>query len=239
LDVLCKAIPKTGKAIPKTGKDTGVDTSVDVAKIARYMRKNMRTAPHHISTPLTTSRKFNLWANPVLRRVVERFPVDVYTAQRSILPFKACSSCRQLFPSSPVYFQRSGEDRYRSLCKLCQVYEDRYLTANKRARLAGVSGTVSRQEIIELFERARRGDKYLCAHTGDLIPASECCIDHVVPLSHGGLNVISNLCITSARINSKKGDKTINQWALKLHAMGIRVLPDEPVQKMLFTERMG
>jgi 5-methylcytosine-specific restriction endonuclease McrA len=213
----------------------------DRSKLASYVAKNMKNVPHHLSRHFTYSRMFRWWANPALKHLarpeIRDTSVDVYMAQTTTkLTYKPCSRCGITLPKSTLYFQQNGKPDLRGYCRKCQKISDMVINANRTARHYGVPGTLSYDDIEQLFERARRGNKYLESDRGELLDYYDCVLDHEHPLSKNGANTIDNVRITSAHINSKKRDKTPIQWAYELHAMGIRVLPDEPVQKMLFTE---
>jgi hypothetical protein len=215
------------------------------AKISRYMKRNMAEVPHHISNVLTSSRNFHLWANPALWRIGSRFQstsVDVYIAHRTNkIPFKACSFCEQKFPASPIWFQKSGDGRLRSLCKACQKLQDMALFANKRARGYGAPGKLTTQDIAHLFEQARHDKGYVDYHSDKQSPVIldyfACVLDHITPLCNGGSNTPDNLCITSKENNARKGSMPLPKWIVRQAARSIRTryMPDDiSVQMRMF-----
>lgn len=58
----------------------------------------------------------------------------------------------------------------------------------------------------QIFER----DDYTCQYCGDRGVHLHC--DHIVPVSRGGSNDISNLATSCQRCNQSKGCKTIEEW---------------------------
>ena len=86
--------------------------------------------------------------------------------------------------------------------------ESQVKRARKRARSAGVGGSISATDWLALVER--QGDE--CACCGD-----ECAltIDHVIPLSKGGPNTIENVQGLCGGCNERKGsDSTDYRGAL-------------------------
>ena len=65
--------------------------------------------------------------------------------------------------------------------------------------------------IMQVLAEARFGSSlYLDAYSGRLI--SDPTIDHIVPLSKGGTNAVSNLCATSFANNRSKGSQPLLVW---------------------------
>ena len=60
-------------------------------------------------------------------------------------------------------------------------------------------------------------DNGIDGFTGLEIELSESTLEHVLPLSRGGLDEYSNVILTTKAINNKKGNKTVEEAGLKLH----------------------
>lgn len=77
-----------------------------------------------------------------------------------------------------------------------------------------LSGTVTRLELIELFEKSNES----CHYCGEKIkrpnfnPHRTHGFDHVVPLCRDGKHEISNLVTCCWKCNTEKGDKTLDEW---------------------------
>ena len=67
--------------------------------------------------------------------------------------------------------------------------------------------TVSAKDIYELITR----QQFKCAITGDDLDPHDATIDHVVPISIGGSNDISNLQVVTKAANRIKGVLTMDQ----------------------------
>ena len=67
------------------------------------------------------------------------------------------------------------------------------------------------KEWLPLTGRVYRRDGYVCSYCGDT--DGPFAIDHIHPLSRGGSNDISNLCVACRACNSSKGDKLlVSEW---------------------------
>jgi 5-methylcytosine-specific restriction endonuclease McrA len=79
---------------------------------------------------------------------------------------------------------------------------------NKRARKKAAQGTHTHQEIQEQYKR-QKGKCYYCS----IKLGKEYHADHVVPLSRGGSNDISNIVLACPFCNESKGAKSPHEWA--------------------------
>jgi hypothetical protein len=82
---------------------------------------------------------------------------------------------------------------------------------NRRARVKGNGGTFTFKELNEQFER----QEGFCNYCGGLLYASfdnDVHIDHMTPISRGGSNDISNIVLSCAPCNLKKGSKTAEEF---------------------------
>lgn len=67
-------------------------------------------------------------------------------------------------------------------------------------------GSLSEYLRTEIFNR----DGSVCRYCGDAEGPHE--IDHIVPVSLGGTDDRSNLCVSCRRCNRDKSDKMLNEW---------------------------
>lgn len=64
--------------------------------------------------------------------------------------------------------------------------------------------------------KLRERDNNRCAYTGKLLKPEECSMEHVVPKSHGGQKTWDNIVLAHRDVNSKRGNKPIEEAGLKL-----------------------
>jgi len=82
--------------------------------------------------------------------------------------------------------------------------------AKRRALKAGalVNATPGQQdEVKEIYKSAREGLKVRCYLCGKLIPMGHRHVDHIIPLSRGGLHLPSNLAVACDKCNLHKSAK--------------------------------
>lgn len=124
----------------------------------------------------------------------------VHTAQE-----RTCYLCRRLLPESR--FTRRSNGSYFSACKDCNV---NVFAHRRRARLAEAEGSFTTAEWEAL--KAHYASCPDCGRAwGDISPlpgrSSVITRDHIIPVSKGGRNDISNLRPLCYSCNSKKGDR--------------------------------
>ncbi len=83
--------------------------------------------------------------------------------------------------------------------------------ANRRALLLQADGTHTRDDITMQYE-AQKGSCWWCGCKLN----GKYHIDHRVPLSRGGSNAPSNLCLTCATCNLSKNDRLPHEWSDRL-----------------------
>jgi len=80
----------------------------------------------------------------------------------------------------------------------------------RRALIAGVAVGLSlaqKQEIKEIYRRAREDEKVRCYLCDKLIPPGHRHVDHIMPLSKGGKHIPSNLAVACDKCNEHKHSK--------------------------------
>lgn len=108
------------------------------------------------------------------------------------------------------YFAAHREE----VCRRAREYKaahkevSREQCARRRAAKRGASISVGDKEAIKrIYDRAANGTRVRCYLCGKIIPKGQRHVDHVIPLSKGGLHAASNLDIACARCNLKKWAK--------------------------------
>lgn len=99
---------------------------------------------------------------------------------------------------NPYYF---GENHPRWGGGYNQKFYDAATHANERARKHGVDGEITPDDVREVLT-----EKAVCAYCG---ASDDLEIDHVIPMSKGGLNIRSNIVPCCDSCNSKKTNKII------------------------------
>ena len=70
-------------------------------------------------------------------------------------------------------------------------------------------------------------DKYTCGYTGKMLQKDELSVDHILPVSRGGLNTWENMVTCDKKINNFKDNRLPNECGLKL-----QIKPTRPVNGM-------
>jgi 5-methylcytosine-specific restriction endonuclease McrA len=79
------------------------------------------------------------------------------------------------------------------------------ITARRRARLSLAEGDYTAQEFADLCDHYG----HLCFYCGQAVRLTA---DHIVPLTRGGSNYISNIIPACQPCNSRKGAKTLEEF---------------------------
>lgn len=79
---------------------------------------------------------------------------------------------------------------------------------SRRARAVMAEGSHNHWDILELVER----QKEVCIYCGIKLTTKTYSVDHVIPLSKGGNNFLSNLAICCKKCNSSKLNRTPEEW---------------------------
>ncbi|MBB4985022.1 HNH endonuclease [Streptomyces nymphaeiformis] len=94
----------------------------------------------------------------------------------------------------------------------------RHKRARRRARQSNAGGCYTWEEVIGLFLRFDRRCSY-CHRRLRIDEQPE--PDHVVPLSRGGSNALSNILPACSACNSDKRDLLLTEWADDRHRRGL------------------
>lgn len=95
-----------------------------------------------------------------------------------------------------------------------EIVRKRYLAAIYKKRTACDKRLKHIQDAVtEALESYRIGNMYWDVYSSELI--GEPTVDHIVPLSSGGTNEASNLCVTSLANNSSKSNQPLLGWLIK------------------------
>lgn len=86
----------------------------------------------------------------------------------------------------------------------------------RRAREHDAPGEFTHSQLIRQYIKQGKVCAY-CRHTARGLPDPE----HVLPLSRGGRNDMSNLVAACRPCNADKGDLTLDEWALSREARGL------------------
>jgi len=136
---------------------------------------------------------------------------------------KQCSKCKQvkgLSEFSPVYTLPKQDNTWQGWCRTCnnayhaarvkrKYHEDPtpYLAAEarRRARKQQNGGTITAADVHAVLKYYGRA----CLRCG---VTEKICLDHVVPLAHGGKNTAANLQPLCRSCNSKKGARKVSDY---------------------------
>ena len=130
---------------------------------------------------------------------------------------RAYSENREQAITASAEWRRANPERYRATqheCKLRHYRQNREAYAayvrNRRARIRDAEGSHTAKDVRHLF-REQRGR---CLYCGcDLSDGYH--VDHVIPISRGGSNDISNLALACRTCNCSKNNRPPNEWPQK------------------------
>lgn len=97
----------------------------------------------------------------------------------------------------------------RQVIRCSSACKRRQLRANRRAREVGAPGTYTWAEVMKVFIQLGR----TCAYCRQPVASGRLEPDHVVPLSRGGSNSITNVLPSCRDCNADKRDLMLDEWA--------------------------
>jgi 5-methylcytosine-specific restriction endonuclease McrA len=112
-------------------------------------------------------------------------------------------------PDMHKLYYRANPDRYRERIGAYQRRNlERYAiyTANRYARKKSAGGSIT----LEQWEELKRYYNYTCLRCGRQEPEIVLTMDHVIPITRGGINAIENIQPLCGSCNSSKGTQIID-----------------------------
>lgn len=139
--------------------------------------------------------------------------IEEINAEIASMGVKQCSKCKKIKPPNEFYQHSGYKDGLYHWCKQCakEYNREKYAnsgyrqayTANRKALSMGAEGTFTDEQFVELCERYDNR----CLRCGKV---KKLTVDHIIPLSQGGSNDISNIQPLCLSCNSKKHTQTID-----------------------------
>jgi 5-methylcytosine-specific restriction endonuclease McrA len=94
---------------------------------------------------------------------------------------------------------------------------------------------LTRESFQRVREMVKARDDETCQYCGKHDPGGE--VDHILPLSRGGIDALCNLVWACQECNTQKGDKTPREWLKRITGAGSKfddLLPE--VGKMILID---
>lgn len=121
-------------------------------------------------------------------------PAGISHRQNKAIRCESCARARQKRQQSSWGKQNPDKEKARR----------RAVHRNRRARKKSAEGVITQKKWRALLTSS--GGK--CSYCG--LPGST--MDHIVPLSRGGVHAISNIAVACLRCNVAKGAKLVSEW---------------------------
>lgn len=124
---------------------------------------------------------------------------------------KKCPKCGLTKDIGEFYRSKSRRDGFTSWCKGCKE-EYKHRARERKEVVKSVSdGTVTLDFELQLLEQ----QNFTCAYCGCDLTTSGKHLDHIVPLSRGGLHTANNVHWTCPTCNLSKNSKLEEEWLKK------------------------
>jgi len=81
----------------------------------------------------------------------------------------------------------------------------------------GIGPALTRESWQRVKATIKQRDREICQYCGECAPDGE--PDHILPLSRGGTDQLTNLVWACQNCNRSKGDRTLREWLSTLHEM--------------------
>jgi 5-methylcytosine-specific restriction endonuclease McrA len=158
---------------------------------------------------------------------------DKISAEESKRLIKSCAWCGKTFSvdrSQLSSLTCSGEcNRQRAKKKDAESFQKikhtaRYVVANRLRRHLRRSRERKFPKQLNYFEwisKVKSKRNFVCYWCKEKKSTKHLHIDHIVPISKGGTNDVSNVCASCASCNMRKGSKTLKEWASKIGVLAI------------------
>lgn len=147
------------------------------------------------------------------------------------MKLRLCSDCLMFFPPTSDYFPKAGKEGLSLYCKDCYNKRARIArkikeidradkfgkkanSANRAARHNRGKGKLTSAEVKAKYNQQRG----LCAYCLQSI-GKDYHLDHIHPISRGGVNLPINIVIACPQCNISKRDRTVDEW------LGIKCKP--------------
>lgn len=109
---------------------------------------------------------------------------------------------------SRKWYKAHRENQIEYSRKYYEAHPEKARARNAKRRALKRNATVGDREAIQhIYDIAANAKRVRCYLCGGLIPKGERHVDHIVPLSKGGLHTASNLAVTCAQCNLNKHTK--------------------------------
>ena len=189
------------------GKELGVSHSAVHANLSPEAQEHSRNyytdyyASH--KEPIGESRRKYLANNPETRAATTASYRAANSEEIKEAGAVYRSSNKEKEAARHVRYQRDNRDKLAAWA------------AARRALIAGVTiGNLA--EIAEIYRKAKEDPNIRCYLCGNKVPLGERHVDHIEALTNGGSHRPSNLGVSCADCNLKKGAKTLEEMGLLL-----------------------
>lgn len=88
----------------------------------------------------------------------------------------------------------------------------KYAAHAQHRRALKLSLSVDPKKVHEWFVAMKSRKTVRCYYCSKLLAGSDCHIDHIKPISKGGLHAVENLCVSCPACNLSKNDTLIGEW---------------------------
>jgi len=140
---------------------------------------------------------------------------------------KTCTKCKESKDEAMFYKQKAGKDGLQSICKECDNYRSsRYKMSHRDIVdkstqdwmikhpdcIRAIRHKYHHKRRTELSSSPFPKEFKLMSHCWICLSTDRLEVDHIIPVSRGGSNDISNLTTLCKSCNCSKGSKTYSEW---------------------------
>lgn len=184
--------------IPKKATTQNFTAQSDCTYGLKKICKNC--ASERYEKPWVTSHR-----DSINQRNIDRYPSrQSYFANRYETERDSILAQQQIFKEEHPEIVKANKTRYRQT----ERGKERSIASehNRRARKRSTGGSYTPQEIEAQYKR-QKGKCYYCSKK-----IAKYHVEHVVPISRGGTNDISNIVLSCPSCNQKKGNRLPHEW---------------------------